>query len=118
MELGAANGTKGIIREVVTDPEDSVGWSRIANQVVKLTKPPICVMVELVNDERLLPESIQGGQDGIFPMMPIRERFPCPKDFGGKSKHMWRTQQSLMSGFALSVWILKTNVNVRCKGTG
>ena len=109
VELGTANGTKGIIREVVPDPEDSVGWSRIENQVVKLTRPPICVMVELVNDKHLLPESI-GGRDGIFPMMPIRERFPCPKDFGGKSKHMWRIQQSLMSGFALSdhtVCILK-----------
>ena len=101
VELGTANGTKGIIREVIPDPEDCVGWSRIENQVVKLTRPPICVMVELVNDKHLLPESI-GGRDGIFPMMPIRERFPCPKDFGGKSKHMWRIQQSLMSGFALS----------------
>jgi hypothetical protein len=70
VELGTANRTKGIIREVVPDPKDSVGWSRIENQVVKLTRPPICVMVELVNDKHLLPESI-GGQDGIFPMMPI-----------------------------------------------
>jgi hypothetical protein len=78
VELGTANGTKGIIRKVVPDPKDSVGWSRIENQVVKLTRPPICVMVELVNDKHLLPESI-GGREGIFPMMPIREKFPCPK---------------------------------------
>jgi hypothetical protein len=58
VELGTANGTKGIIREVVPDPEDTLGWSRIPNQVVK---PPICIMVELINDKHLLPESIGGA---------------------------------------------------------
>ena len=101
VELGVANGTKGIIREVIPDPEDTIGWNRTCNQVVKLTRPPICVKVELINDKHLVPKNI-GGPDGIFPMMPIREKFACPRDLGTKSKYMWRSQQSLMSGFALS----------------
>jgi hypothetical protein len=26
----------------------------------------------------IMMEGAIGGRDGIFPMMPIRERFPCP----------------------------------------
>jgi hypothetical protein len=60
VELGTANRTKGIIREVVPDPEDTLYWSWIPDQVVKLTKPLICIMVELINDKHLHPESIGG----------------------------------------------------------
>jgi hypothetical protein len=53
VELGTANGTKGIIPE----PEDTLGWSRIRIQGVKLRKPPMSATVELINDKHLFPNN-------------------------------------------------------------
>jgi hypothetical protein len=57
VELGTANGTKDIIREVIPEPEDTLGWSRIRNQGVKLRKPPTSATVELINDKHLFPNN-------------------------------------------------------------
>jgi hypothetical protein len=101
VELGVANGTEAIIRQVIPDPRDSCGWSRLRNQVVKLTRPPICVSVELTQDKHLLPERL-GGANGHFPIMAITEKLPCPKEFVCGEKEFWRTQQPLTLGFSQS----------------
>jgi hypothetical protein len=44
---------KGHYSKVVPDPEDTIGWNRRAcNQMVKVTKPPICVKGELFNQRQ------------------------------------------------------------------
>src|SRR5204863_1450517 len=101
VELGVANRTEAIIGQVIPDPRDSCGWSRLRNQVVKLTRPPICVSVELTQDKHLLPERL-GGANSHFPIMAITEKLPCPKEFACREKEFWRTQQPLTLGFSLS----------------
>jgi len=47
VELGIANGTQGIVKEVVPHPADDIGWHQAGEKpIVFLTRPPICVWIE------------------------------------------------------------------------
>ena len=49
VELNVTNGSKVIVKEVVPHPLDHQGWQEIQhNAVVKLSRPPITVFVDIV----------------------------------------------------------------------
>ena len=100
VELGFANGTEVIIREVVPHVDDYQGWSQLQNQVVRLSQPPICVFVEMTEDnswDRLF----RPGKPQWFPIMTKTERVKLPKD-SGVSGTFLRTQIPLTHAFSLS----------------
>ena len=48
VELNVANGSKVIVKEVIPHPQNHQGWRELQyNTVVKLSRPPIIVFVEL-----------------------------------------------------------------------
>jgi hypothetical protein len=81
VELGFANGTEVIIKEVVPHPDDHQGWSQLDHQVVRLSRPPICVFVEIVEHNEFGREFRQGKPEW-FPVMTRTERVKLPKDSG------------------------------------
>src|SRR5271154_3268895 len=53
VEMNVANGSKVFIKEVIPHPEDHEGWSTIhSDQVVRLSRPPISIFVELASPEQ------------------------------------------------------------------
>jgi hypothetical protein len=53
VEMNVANGSKVLIKEVIPHPEDHEGWSTIhSDQIVRLSRPPISVFVELSSPEQ------------------------------------------------------------------
>ena len=102
VELGIANGSKVIIKQVVPHPEDHQGWNEIHKQIVKLSRPPICVFAELSGTDHSIGEYLP-GQPGWFPVMCIKEWMTAPKDFqAGKNKTFYRTQIPLTPAFSMS----------------
>jgi hypothetical protein len=58
VELGIANGTRAIVKEVVPHPLDETGWYQTSRErLVFLSRPPICV--------RIQPVTQNNGQDDI-----------------------------------------------------
>jgi hypothetical protein len=100
VELGFANGTEVIIKEVVPHPDDHHGWSQLHRQVVRLSQPPICVFVEIANQTEFNREFRQ-GKPGWFPIMTRTERVKLPKDSGATGTFI-RTQIPLTHAFSLS----------------
>jgi hypothetical protein len=49
VELGIANGTEVIIKEVIPHPDDREGCRQMDDPVVRLSRPPICVFVETMD---------------------------------------------------------------------
>jgi hypothetical protein len=85
VELGMANGTRAIIKEVVPHQDDDVGWSQITHEpIVLLSQPPACVWIEVDgsgNRDENAPESIDQSplytsslsteETNWFPVLPI-----------------------------------------------
>jgi PIF1-like helicase len=120
VELGIANGTDVIIREVIPHPTDQVGQTNIRHQVVQLTRPPICVFVELQDSERKWNEIYHIEHPTWFPIMTITEQIKAPKEFGTQ-KMFERTQIPLTLAFAMSdhkVSIKRDEIGlkIRCRG--
>jgi hypothetical protein len=100
VELGFANGTEVIIKEVVPHPDDSQGWAQLQNQVVRLSQPPICVFVEMT-EHIDCSKAFRPSKPRWFPIMTKTERVKLPKD-SGSSGTFSRTQIPLTHAFALS----------------
>ena len=100
VELGCANGTEVIIKEVIPHPDDEHGWSELHRQVVRLSQPPICVFVEMVEGGQFSRE-FRTGKPRWFPIMAKTERVKLPKDSGVSGTFM-RTQIPLTHAFSLS----------------
>jgi hypothetical protein len=100
VELGIANGTEVIIKEVVPHPEDIEGWRQIEHQVVWLSQPPICVFVE-TKGTRDGTRQFHSRKPRWFPIMTRTQRVQLRKDSGG-TKTFVRTQVPLTHAFALS----------------
>jgi len=101
VELGIANGTEVIIREVVPHSNDIEGWRQIHNQIVRLSQPPICVFVEPTDTSINSNREFRQGQPRWFPIMTRTQRVQSPKD-SGTTKTFMRTQIPLTHAFALS----------------
>jgi hypothetical protein len=102
VELGLANGSKVIIREVVPHPLDDYGWQQAHNRrVVQLARPPICVFVEPTDYTHRHQINYHKTHPGWFPVMTIKEKVKSPKEFGTEALFS-RTQTPLTSAFALS----------------
>jgi hypothetical protein len=100
VELGIANGTEVIIKEVVPHPNDIEGWRQMDDQVVRLSRPPICVFVETMETNDRIRE-FHPGKPQWFPIMTRTQRVQLPKD-SGVGKTFIRTQIPLTHAFALS----------------
>jgi hypothetical protein len=117
VELGVANGTQVIVRQVVPHPDDDRGWSQMQKQIVKLSRPPICVFVEVVDGKKSYRKYTETNW---FPLMPIKEQIKAPKEWGTE-KHFDRTQIPLISSFAMSdykVIEMQKSSNEKVQGQG
>jgi hypothetical protein len=103
VELGFANGSKVIIREVIPHPSDHNGWQQISNKrIVQLLRPPICVFVEPTEKTTHSDEiNYYKSNSRWFPIMTIKEKVKLPKELGTE-KSFFRIQIPLTSAFALS----------------
>jgi hypothetical protein len=99
VELGIANGTEVIIKEVVPHPEDDHGWSELHKQIVKLSRPPICVFVELKNGGHKIGE-YRKGKPGWFPILEKKLNLKTPKELG-TTKSFSRIRIPLTLGFCI-----------------
>jgi PIF1-like helicase len=97
VELGVANGSKVIIKEVVPHPTDYQAWRQIEQcQIVELSRPPICVWVELINNVACKEADVYHSQ-GWFPIMTVKTKVNPPR--GAVSSGMFsRTQTPLTPG--------------------
>jgi hypothetical protein len=49
VELGIANGTRAVVKEVIPHPLDETGWYQATRErIIALSRPPICVWIEPV----------------------------------------------------------------------
>ena len=100
VELGIANGTEAIIRDVVPHPLDNQAIQQRHNCIVELTRPPICVLIEPLGKKKW--DYVYCRQHPTwFPIMPITEQMKAPKELKTE-KVFERTQIPLTSAFALS----------------
>lgn len=99
VELGIANGTEVVIREVVPHAEDIEGWRQMQNQVVRLSRPPICVFVK-AKDGSNWPREFHQGKPQWFPIMTKMQKVQLLKDSGAGGTFT-RTQIPLTHAFAL-----------------
>jgi hypothetical protein len=119
VELGVANGTQVTVRQVVPHPDDDEGWRRMRNQIVKLSRPPICVFIEVIDGKKSYTKYTANDRNW-FPLMPIKEQMKAPKEWGTE-KSFERTQVPLMSSFAMSdykVMYVKNDTDVKVQGQG
>ena len=100
VELGVANGSRVVVKEVVPHPDDHQGWSRINDAIVKLSQPPLCVYVEVLEEESDIGEYYP-GKPGWFPIMRKKAIVKTPKEFGTPVSFS-RTQIPLTPAFAMS----------------
>ena len=100
VELGVANGTEVVIKQVVPHMDDIEGWQQMQNQMVRLSRPPICVFVEMTHATECNRE-YRRGKPSWFPIMTRTQRVRLPKD-SGVGKQFTRTQIPLTHAFALS----------------
>src|SRR5271170_8144150 len=86
VELNVANGSKVIVKEVVPHPLDHQGWQEIQhNAVVKLSRPPITVFVDIVpiSTEPPMEFNYHPRHPTWFPIFPVRQRVKVPWDSEG-----------------------------------
>jgi hypothetical protein len=100
VELGIANGTEAIIRDVIPHPLDDQAIQQRHNRIVELTRPPICVLIEPLGRKKW-DYVYYRHYPTWFPIMPITEQMKAPKEFKTE-KVFERTQIPLTSAFALS----------------
>jgi hypothetical protein len=114
VELRVTNGTKVIIREVVSHPNDKHGgWDQMQNWVVRLSQPPICIFVKLTEANEWSREFRQ-GEPRWFPIMRQNERVKLSRD-SGAARSFLRTQISLIR--VLVVRSAITKFRARSSGT-
>jgi len=101
VELGIANGTDVVIKEVIPHPQDSYGWSNIHKPIVKLGLPPMCVFVEPISKRSYCPQ-YHPVQPTWFPIFPITTELETPLQFQAREDKFTRTQIPLLLAFAVS----------------
>jgi hypothetical protein len=125
VELGIANGTRAVVKEVVPHQDDEVGWSQVTHEpIVILSQPPACVWIQVdgFGNKETEPEAIgqpelysysgSTGQCDWFPVLPIDievtlqkpdltfNRVQTPLTPGSTPYYILATQ--LIEGFAAS----------------
>jgi hypothetical protein len=79
VELGIANGTRAIVRQIVPHLSDEIGWYQANHEpIVLLSRPPVCVWIEVEgfgkrnSNQSLYPFSPQQERDDWFPVLPLK----------------------------------------------
>src|SRR5271170_3016672 len=106
VELNVANGSKVIVKEVVPHPLDHQGWQEIQhNAVVKLSRPPITVFVDIVpiSTEPPIEFNYHPRHPTWFPIFPVRQLVKVPREFSRPNATTFhRTQTPLTLAFSAS----------------
>ena len=76
--IGIANGSEVIIKQVVPHPDDYQEWNEYDKQIVKLSRPPICVFVELLGTDHDVGEYVP-GRPGWFPICVSKKEWRLPR---------------------------------------
>ncbi|KAG8742906.1 hypothetical protein FRC10_000765 [Ceratobasidium sp. 414] len=69
-EVDVANGSRGIIEEIIVHSDEQNAFDSSAE--LQLKRPPACVLVRL---SRTRAAPIPGLEDGVIPIVPIRNNF-------------------------------------------
>jgi ATP-dependent exoDNAse (exonuclease V) alpha subunit len=95
-EIDIANGSRGVIEEIITHPEE--GDTQHGDIEHRLQRPPVCVLVRLAKTRA---PQLTGLAKGVVPIVPRRGNFPLPVP-GGSKVTIQKEQIPLIPAYAFT----------------
>lgn len=96
-ELDVANGARGTVERIIVHDMDN-REAGVQGHIQRLARPPVCVLVRLW---RTKVKALLGLEQGVVPIIPIRNRFQV-KLPSGKKISLWQEQLPLTPAYAFT----------------